>query len=490
MADYGLSQALTFKTNTGQNVDNIISDKIRLDQLSKQNQALEMARAQLFASDLEFQNGSNPFDSKIIKDENSKLLESIGRYDRENPDWMTNRVKSAYMKQLKQQYKGSDAVLRSTAYKQAIDQYQKYVQAAKENPSKFNLDQLEGFKRQIDNYHQTGNQDGTADTEGIKTFTFQPPAELMNLDKLHMDIASKTDPDEFSQWNNGQIGAFKGRVSEKTLDNLAKGLYTNHQSDYDYQYKNEPDKVAAIKNQLRGMTKTDVHYGQQDNFAKQKALIQFEHNLKNQAAQQGVSLYDTGFLNTDRIEPGPQILTEVFTSTPPNFYTDVNGNKVKNDGNFVPNGVMVDQGVKFDTKGNKVGGKRTGVKEIPGYTVKDFNWAKDQGYVWDPSGFSGDDEGITDFEIRPEHKGKGEITYITDKEGKQKPYFKLYSTAVVDGNLPAYKNRVDKGMAPKIRAMAGVETEMNGQGPQVGEVQDGYEYVGGDPSSQASWKKL
>jgi outer membrane murein-binding lipoprotein Lpp len=469
LGDFGLSQAFTVKTNASEAANNQIEDMKYAEQIRRQNEAMAMAKAKMFADDIEFQNGSNPYDSQIIKQENGDMLKKIGEIS-SKPEYMYDRNLQAQVNQLKNDYRQTKAVLRSAAWKEAQAKYNAFSQEALKNPTAYNLDQLDAFKKKMENYGK-GADGNYLPTDQVEALVFTPPEQLPDYEKMHNEAAKMTDPDEYEAWNNGTLGAFKGKVSDATVRRIAEGLYEKNKSAYDYTYKDKPDKVGAIFNELRGKTKTDVHYGQVDDFWKQKKLMEFEHSLKNGVQNPNISLYDTSFLNTDRVEPGREILAEVYTTTPPNFYIDVKGNKVQNNSDdFHYNGDLTDQGYM-----NKK--PRSGIKEATGYISKDLNWGKEQGYLYDPAGFSGDKEGLTDLEVRPEHKGKGEIAYSVDKDGKRTPYFKLYSNAVIDGRLPIYRSRVDKGMAPKLRAAAGVTPEMeSGAMPQT-VTQNGYTYT-------------
>ena len=67
MSDFGQSAAWNFKTGAGQNAANQIADMQYADQLKRQNEATAAAKARLFAQDLEFQQGSNPYYSAVIQ---------------------------------------------------------------------------------------------------------------------------------------------------------------------------------------------------------------------------------------------------------------------------------------------------------------------------------------------------------------------------------------------------------------------------------------
>jgi hypothetical protein len=436
MADFGLSKGLTFKVPASEYVNREIEDMKYADRMAREQEAVNMARSQLLYGDIEIPLGSNPVDNAIIQQKGRDLITQIGSIAADK-NFFSNYDSLGKVQLLKQQYKTDDAVVRSAVHKNSMENYAKWKQEASKNPTRYRMDEAAEFENEMNNY------------DGSKPLVFKAPREVADLSGIEIAAAAKMDPDHYERWNNGNKGAFIGRVSDKNLYAQAQSLYANNQSDYDYVYKDEKDKVGAIARRLASETKTDQHFGEVDKLREAKELELFKARLKQgmDAQKTGGSLYDTAYLKTASIAPGAQELEKVFTSTPPAYYINANGKKVQvtSDDPFKFSGTMTDQGVKFNENGDAVGGSITGVKIAPGYINKNLEWAEDNGYVSNPFGPSG--QGNTDFEVKPEHKGKGEIAF--DKDNK--PYFKLYATAVIDGNSEVYKNRVDKGLAPSIK---------------------------------------
>jgi hypothetical protein len=434
MADFGLSKGLTFKVPASEYVNREIEDMKYADQMRRQQEAVNMAKAQLFSDDIELQAGSNPIDNAIIQQENRNLLTELGSLAKGN--WASNPEVLSQMKLAKQRYKSSDAVLRSVVHKQSMNDYLKWKQEAAKNPTRFRMDEAAEFENEMNNY------------DGSKPLVFKAPREVADLSGIENTAASKMDPDYYKNLNNGNVGGYVGVVSDKNLYAQAQSLYANNQSDYDYVYKDEKDKVGAIAKRLASMTKTDINHGQRDTLREAKELELFKSKIRGweAAKNEGVSLYETAYLRPASIAPGAEELARVYTSTPSAYYIDTNGKKVQitSEDPFNYKGSMTDQGIKFKENGEVDSGSITGIKIAPGHINKNLKWAADQGYISDPFGFSG--QGNTDFEVKPEHKGKGEIAF--DKDNK--PYFKVYATAVIDGNSEVYKSRVDKGQSRSI----------------------------------------
>lgn len=471
--DYGLSQALTFKTGAGEAANNEINDLKYAQQQRKENEAMAMAKAQLFNQDLDFQNGSNPYDSAIIKNENQQLISSLGKYVTENPDWATNVYKAAEVKRLKQSMKSTPAVLRSVAYKDSVGEYNKYLQEALKTPTKYNLDQLDAFKRKIDNYTQFGNSDGVdaAKSQGAKPLIFTPPEEIENFEEIHRKSGDSMNPDEFATLRNGRDGAYTGKVSEDKLRAKAQELYNQKRSQYDYIYKDSPDKVKSIMDAIDPYTKREYKIGERNSLADSMALEAFKAKLKQHSDQPGASAYDISILNTDRAVPGSEYLDKTFTSTVPNFYRTADGKIVQNKNDaFHFDGDIAEEGY------GRKGYKRTGVKEAPGYFIKSLDWGQNEGgYLYDPWG-------TTRYEVKPEFKDFVEIIDTPPgKDGKTNQVLKVKSTAKINANNPMYRNSFDANVAKlttKQRDAAGVEEstlESNDRPNTV--IQNGYTYT-------------
>ncbi len=476
-SDYGLSAGLNFRTNAGEAVNNEINDLKYSIQQKKENEAMAIAKQKLFNEDLEFQNGSNPYDSEIIKNENQQLISSLGKYVTENPDWATNVYKAGEVKRLKQSMKSTPAVLRSVAYKDSVAEYNKYLQEALKTPNKYNLDQLDAFKRKIDNYTQFGNSDGVeaAKQQGAKPLVFTPPEEIENFEEIHRKSGDAMNPDEFNALRNGRDGAYTGRVSEAKLKAKAEELYSQKRSQYDYIYKDKPDKVRAIMDAIDPYTKREYKIGERNSLADAMALEKFKASLKT-PTQPGASAYDISILNTDRTVPGSEYLDKTFTSTVPNFYRTADGKIVQNKNDaFHFDGDIAEEGY------GKKGYRRTGVKEAPGYFIKSLDWGKGEGgYLYDPWGTSG--IGNTDYEVRPEFRDFVEIIETPPgKDGKTQQVLKVKSVAKINANNPMYRNAFDANVAKlttKQRDAEGViESSLESNERPKTVIQNGYTYT-------------
>lgn len=432
--EFGLMQGLAVRNSR----DKEIEDLKYLDGLRKQNEAMLMAKQKMFMEDFEFLNGSNKYDDGIIRQEAEAAMKALSELRRAHPhDFYTNPDIQFEAKRIKNGLKGSEANLRSIAYKEALAQQNKFMELAYKNPSKYNMDQLQAFQEKVRNYGnpESMQQRGITKEEPL---AFTPPEEIPDFDKLYMETGNSMDPDLYTTIKNGRDGAYRGDVSDEALTKKAVELYDRHKSAFDYVYKETPDKIAAIKNSINPFTKKVYNIGERNNLADQMALARFKKGLES--TPQGVSPYDVHILNSAKANPGAEFLAETFSNSVPNFYTDAKGNVVQNKDDF-----FFYDGDIYDENYNEKGYKKTGVKDAPGYFDKSLEWAKDNGYLYDPIGPSGQQG--TDYELLPGQKGKGKIVEVLDKEGKGHLVFRVNSVAKINANEPSYRHRFDSNVA-------------------------------------------
>jgi len=181
--EIGGLRGLTF--DTGQ--DKLIQDLQYQDQAIRQKQALDMAKAKMFADDLEFQQGSNPYDAQLIKQEGDAVLKDLGKLRESNPNFWYDPNAQAQAKFIKQSLKSSPAVLRSIAYKTAKDNFLKdYAEAAK-NPDQWDTEALNMWEQKFNNYDKFGHADGQ---DGLKRDGAPSPISYQSPQKL-IDVTSE-----------------------------------------------------------------------------------------------------------------------------------------------------------------------------------------------------------------------------------------------------------------------------------------------------------
>lgn len=294
--DIGLLGGLNVKSN----VEGQINDLKYLDQVQRQRQAMDMAKATMFAQDLEFQNGSNPYDQNEIQGENKKMIEGLGKYIRDNPDWVYDPDKAAQVKFMKQQYKSSPAVLRSVAYKDAIAQYNKDLTEALKNPQRYDMKALEDRRREFENYNKFGNQMGQefAMKEGAKPIVYQSPEPFIDENELYRKTGDSFNALKYNKLNNGRDGAFEAVPDEDALRKEAEVIYQSRPRQFDQIYKEQGiDPITAIMDGVRPHIKREYKIGERNPVADAIAVERFKAGLKA-AGGPGQSAYDISTPNT------------------------------------------------------------------------------------------------------------------------------------------------------------------------------------------------
>lgn len=474
--EWGLTQGLAQNLQYDKRIEDLRYNEAQTNNIRRQQEALAMSKIKLLYDDFEMVNSTSPYDAPRILEDWNRTASELAKMSKENPNFAFDQNAQREARYKKNAFKTGENVLMATAYKDSMDQYKAILAESIKNPDKYNKDDLAKIGQQFKTYDQYGNPEGIDGKRAPMVFT--PPQEIPDMDKLYMQTGNSIDPDDYKTLNNGRDGAYMGKVAEKTLRKKAEDMYARDPKLYDYLYtKHGKDPVQSIVNEVIPYTKTQYNPGQRNILADQMALAKFEHGLKSQmAAGAGPSSYDLSIRNTQRVVPGHEFLAEVFGTKVPFYYTSPDGNKqVKNvTDDFFYDGDLIEKG--------------SGVKEAPGYFIQNLDWAKQQGYVYDPLGPSGATDD-TDLEVRPEFKDKVEITPGKDKG---RPVVKIKATGYFDSNLPVYRNNFDAKIArltTKQRDAAGVSPRNENTSPQVGQIENGYEYVGGDPASANSWKK-
>jgi hypothetical protein len=383
LGDFGLSQAFTVKTNASEAANNQIEDMKYAEQIRRQNEAMAMAKAKMFADDIEFQNGSNDYDSTIIKKENGDMLKKLGDL-KNNPSYWTDRNLQAQAKLIKNDFKQTKAVLRSAAWKDTMAKYNAFSKEALDNPTEYNLDQLEAFKKQVANYGKdaSGNY---LPSDQVEALVFNQPEKLANVDKLERELGAALEPQTYESLKNGRDGSFIGYLNDTDALEQAKGIYKNNQSTYNYKNKGKaPEEiVSGIAERLKSFVPIKYDIGDRNPVDDALAIEAGRARIKAiaDAKSTGRPVDPYALLLNDRYtKDEPKTLAATFGTSVPYSYTDANGNLRQGKGrDFNYDGVIFDKGYRKDGKY-----QRTGIKVTPGYIEETLQWGKDEGFLTKP----------------------------------------------------------------------------------------------------------
>lgn len=440
MAEYSQapwSNAFAVRTGAGQAAANEIEDIKYGEMLRQRNEQIAQAKAQLFANDIDFQNGSNPYDSNIIMNENTELVRRLGEFTTKYQDWNTNPQRAMEFKQLKQSQKSTPAVLRSVAYKDAVNRLNTDLAEVAKNPGRYNTRAYENILKQVDNYNKYGNQDGAeaAKIDGPQPFVYKQPAPFIDENEAFRKVGGALQPKAIENINNGRIGAFKAYVSDEDVMREAALLYNQYPEQFDQIYGEKGvNPIQAIAAGIKPYTKMDYDNGKEDDFWKQKALIDYKRKL-DKADAMGDNAYSISVLQPQKAAVPAESLAATFGSQVPHFIKDAQGNMIPNKGDdFKYDGIIYDKGL-----GQK-GYQKTGVKEMSGYIEKPFEWGQEMGFLTKP--FWGDPE------VKPEFKDRVRIvTGPVQKDGTAPKYLQVDAIAEVYANDPTPMARFNKQIA-------------------------------------------
>lgn len=473
MAEYGLAQGLAVRGNSG----DMISDIERHDMRMMQNKSLAEAKAKLFADSMAYQNSANSFDNPLIKAHNDAVIKEIGQFYKENPDARYNKDKLLFIEQKRRTLMDNEHVLRAKASDDAFRQMNEYLAEVSKNPNGYNQAAIDRMLEQKKNYLAYGNQAGIEDREknGMKPFVFVKPKDFVDLTEVYRKVGSSMEARGFEELNNGRDGAYRTFARPDDLMNEAKAIYQQNKDQLDQEFTSKGiDPIVEVGKRIVPYVKTDYKIGEKNRLAEQMALAKYEHSLKmaeNQIKNTGRgSFYDSTVLATDWVKAPAEKISATFGSTLPHFLpAGKDGKPIDNTGDvFIPEGDIYDKGFRADGKY-----KKTGIKVIDGFVRKPIQFGVDAGYLYDPTGLSGDPSlagtDYSDYEIKPEYKKY--VSFVDtpmDKEGKSAKVLKIKTQAEVDSRNPTYRGNWDDNLlTTKQKDAYGVE-DGGGQGTYQG----------------------
>lgn len=218
--EYGLARGLAVNLGYDQQVNDLRYQQNAL----RQQEAMNEAKRKLFESDMEFQQGGNAFDQPLVKAENQRIVQQIGDYISQNPDWETNFEKRGQVKQLKNSLKDNPTVLRALATNDNRQALLKYAQEAKQKGIQFDEDALNVELQRYSNYEKFGNPEGpeALKQEGMKAYLFNRPQDFENLPSKWLGIGKGVA--DFDLVDTGQGGYYSKPKEDQmvALVNAAK----------------------------------------------------------------------------------------------------------------------------------------------------------------------------------------------------------------------------------------------------------------------------
>jgi hypothetical protein len=416
-----------------------IDDMKYFSALNKQNEAINMAKAKMYADDTEFQNGSNNYDAQKIREEGNAALNELAALKKAHPhDFWTSPTVQVEAKQIKNKLKSSPAVLRSIAYKDAQDKYNTIFEDYLKNPSKYNDKDIQGIRTQLSNYDKFGHAEGVDGFQrdgGARPITFNPPKVQKDLEEL-FKVAKEINPDEITPIHNGRDGAYRKSVSDKSLMNLATTMYNAEPDQYRRFQEAGKDPIQEIANGLKLRARTEEFGGyEKDNFY---AHADYMNRLK--AATQTApeeTVYKKVIVDSDNIPMDAEDFSAAFGSTPTVQYKAPDGSTVTEDGNVFYANNLRDKNyqAKKDAKGNrvKVPYQKDGLKVADGFFFKPVDDPKYADVLYDDKLWG------TEMKVKPEFADTYEI--FTNPKGEK--LLKIRASTTVNANSPEHARKYE-----------------------------------------------
>ena len=469
-----------------QNYDQQIADMHFAEQQRQRSMAMAEAKSKLFADDMDFQNAANEHDNPIIKEKSNAIIQKIGQYARENPDWMYNPSKRIQVNLMKRELKDNPDLIRGVTSDDAFKRLNADLQEVSKSPNQHNQKAYDSLLAQKQNYLKYGNQRGeeAAKTEGRQPFVYSKPKEFLDLAKRGFELGNNFADVAPVPLKNGRSGAWETIPNEKTLDKDAYAYYVENKEQFDQQHPENP--LQAAKDFIRSGIKKQFNYGD-NHFAEQMALMRLQQEgalkkMAEKAAAKGdtdTSFYEPAILNNPKTVESSERLKETFGPSHEYVLRDNKGTEIKDKGVVNFYGDIADANYKEDGKYTPDGKKTMSIS-----VTKPLLFGKENNILIDPKWslskpFSGDERlsgDLSDYEINPEWKDK--VKLVKNKDGVYE--LEINGTVTLDARNAGYKGAYNKIVSP-VKYQEGPVVNMGGSSqPQQSHppiTQNGFTYT-------------
>lgn len=437
--DFGAYQGLAVKSN----LSDQIGDYERHDLRMQQNKSLAESKAKIFADSVAYQNSANAFDYAIIKEYNTKIINEIGTYMKENPDALYNKDKILFIQDKRRELNDNIHVLRAKASDDNKKKLDAQLEDMKKNPNLYDQEAYQDLLNQWNNYSQYGNQLGleASQKEGLKPFAFITPQpfepdlaktiQAIGKNIGEYDIKKNEDGDYWRVPNKEAVTAYKNEILPRYKRQLEvegkKSGITN------------PQAIDAwVEKQLVGGFPKEYHVGDPDaKFKKQMAWAELNerkrHNSAMEAPKGGgganFSAWDESFRNPNKPAgmADPAGIKAIVGDTPKIVvYNESDGQAIDLTGKdfFPDNRYITSEGQKFLTgflKLSKDEAKKAGIYKKGALTI----------------------DGITNGFAKQASEEKG-----TNKDGSSYDYIKLKYQLPFNVNDKTLRARYDNTIQP------------------------------------------
>lgn len=424
--EWGLTKGLAVDLG----YDKRIEDAKYFEQQQKQKEAMDIAKAKMFADDIDFVNGSNAYDAAKIKDYTKSKIGELASLAKSNPSWASDPNTLLRMKEIKNDIKGNEHVLRSIAYKDAKEQHAKILEEAASNKGAYDEEDLKSINRQFEDYAKRD----VAEQQGA--FVYSPPTKMWDLNEVYRKMGDSYEPDEKVDVRNGRLGAYVMKPSERGLEEKARMVYERNPEQFRKYVRAGLDPVQAIKSEFRGFVKPKSFEGYENVVGNAMAIESHRQRLK-QAYEKlnkdpNYDVYKETVVDAKDIPiTDSNTFAETFGSTPTVTYKGVDGKDIQEDGNEFHYTRLQDA--------NKLG-----LKIASGFITKPIDFGIDGGIVREKHFWESGDE---PYVVKPELRDAYSIHYPNpNNKGEGEPILQIKARAVINANDPAaarkYNNKI------------------------------------------------
>lgn len=233
--------------------DQRINDLYQQNQMKRQALMQAENKAKMLAEDRTYSNAMNAWDNQNVKQYAQGKIKEIGKWTRENPDYLYNIEKRSDYNNMLRDLKDNQHLNAGLQVDSNIKAYQKWLQDPANQDMK---DEPESkmLRGALDNYLKTGSTDGV--TANRKLFQFIPPEEMTDLTPVLE-----------------QYGKNANRSLQKPKF-IANGVGMNWQSVTDADKAQAVNALLSNQAQTRRLTSHYKRWVAQDPEPRQKVSIQ------------------------------------------------------------------------------------------------------------------------------------------------------------------------------------------------------------------------
>jgi len=411
--EIGGLRGLTF--DTGQ--DKLIQDLQYQDQMMQRKRMQDAALAQQLVGDIEFLKGSNKYDADILQKEGISLLTELGQMTAQRgKGWESDPVFRGQLQYKKAQLGNSKAAIRSAAYLNATEQYQKYMAEAAKDPKMYDMQKLAEFKSQLDNYGKDENGNFLP-SDKVEPIQFSPPSKFIDKDAYFADIAKGLP----MKSHRKVAGGFEEYVSDDVILEQAKQIASSRPRQWEVEYtQNGIDPVQGIAAALKARAPYKFQRDEPSDFPDWKRKQDYLQKLKqqesaNQAPPNPENPYRTSVVEMDEFPvDDEELIAATFGPKPKYSFRGPDGTEQSSQGDrFYYTWVRNRKPQQGDPPF-----KKGSIKEAEGFIVRPLSWGIQNGVVEKPW-FSKEK-----YALDPDAKKNGgyELFY---PEGEEEPVIKI-----------------------------------------------------------------